>query len=66
VGKEVFSMEEEEDEEDLLEMEDGEDFSSEGRPGTTKRKQYYFKKVRQPGITKWKQFYLKKGMTRSK
>ncbi|XP_055995249.1 endoribonuclease Dicer-like isoform X2 [Ostrea edulis] len=45
VGKEVFSMEEEEEEEDLLEMEDGEDFSGEGRPGTTKRKQYYFKKL---------------------
>ncbi|XP_062617556.1 endoribonuclease Dicer-like [Saccostrea cucullata] len=42
VGKEVFSLEEEEE---MSEVEDGEDFSGEGRPGTTKRKQYYFKKL---------------------
>lgn len=42
VGKEVFTMEEEQEEEDAAE---GEDYSGEGRPGTTKRKQYYFKRV---------------------
>lgn len=45
VGKEVFTMEEEQEEEDAADGEEGEDYSGEGRPGTTKRKQYYFKRV---------------------
>lgn len=38
-------MEEEQEEEDAADGENGEDYSGEGRPGTTKRKQYYFKRV---------------------
>lgn len=38
-------MEEEQEEEDAADGEEGEDYSGEGRPGTTKRKQYYFKRV---------------------
>ncbi|KAK6181301.1 hypothetical protein SNE40_009184 [Patella caerulea] len=38
VGKEMFLQEQQEDWDD-------EDVSSQGRPGTTKRKQYYFKKI---------------------
>ena len=42
VGKEMFVMEEEENKEW---EEEGEDGVSQARPGTTKRKQYYAKKV---------------------
>uniref|UniRef100_K1QXR8 ribonuclease III n=1 Tax=Magallana gigas TaxID=29159 RepID=K1QXR8_MAGGI len=45
VGKEVFTVEEEQEEEDAADGEEGEDYSGEGRPGTTKRKQYYFKRL---------------------
>ena len=47
VGKEVFTLEEEEEEEEeeTTEVEEGEDYCGDGRPGTTKRKQYYFKRV---------------------
>ena len=40
VGKEMFMYEEEE------EWDEEEDLPGQARPGTTKRKQYYYKKVR--------------------
>ena len=61
IGKELFSMEEDDNSEW-----DDEDLMGEARPGTTKRKQYYLKKVSNgmseasPGTTKRKQYYLKK------
>lgn len=38
-------MEEEQEEEDVVDGEEGEDYSGEGRSGIIKRKQYYFKRV---------------------
>ena len=52
VGKEMFQHEEAE-----VEWEDEEDILGEARPGTTKRKQYYAKKVIQNGYMVFTKFF---------